>query len=510
MKHAALYCRISQANGHADKIEDQERWGREYAAQTWPGLPVVTYADNDLSAARDDVIRPAFERLKAAIAAGQVAEVWAKEQSRLQRIEVRWFEFAALCAANGITKVHTRAQGIIDVGGVVAGIQAVLAAHEVRQLTQRINDRLDKLAAAGRPAGATPFGYRHAVSDEGIKTYAIVPEQAKAIRWAAERVLAGWSLSHIAGELRERWGLHGAHRVKVRDASGQVVTDAKGEPVTRPSTLTAGAVRNMLTKPAIAGHRVHRGVDLGPGTGNWEPILDEDIWQACRAKLGGTRTVQRSDGRSYVVGPAHKGHPPGRRYLLTGGLAVCGRCGAPMLGQVLQKYKGQPYLMCSRRKTKERSGACTGIMLTATEAHVVEALFAELDNPEFRAALAADEHEARRDELTAALAALDRQRAELAALWATPGELTTEEWRAARDGLAAQERKLRDELAALPPPPHAGIDGAREAWPHMTLDEQREFLRLFIRRVTIHPATPGRKGFDAGRVSIEYHIRRGA
>lgn len=54
-----------------------------------------------------------------------------------------------------------------------------------------------------------------------------------------------------------------------------------------------------------------------------------------------------------------------------------------------------------------------------------------------------------------------------------------------------------------------GVDiaAARGAWPDMTLDEQREFLRLFVEKVTVHRAVPGTKGFDPDRVSIEWRQR---
>jgi hypothetical protein len=63
------------------------------------------------------------------------------------------------------------------------------------------------------------------------------------------------------------------------------------------------------------------------GAGNWEPILNELTWQACRLKLSQPRRVTRKDGKgSYPITEAHRGTPTGRRYWLTGGLAVCGVC----------------------------------------------------------------------------------------------------------------------------------------------------------------------------------------
>src|SRR5262249_30752947 len=161
--------------------------------------------------------------------------------------------------------------GIVRVQDDVAGIKAVLAAGEVRRLKVRVNDKLDERAAAGVPPGAQPFGYR-AVGRRETRTYEIVPEQAEAIRWAAGQVLDGWSLSRIA-EALDRQGLRGVHGGKI----------------------TPVAVRSWLTAPTVAAHRVHRGTDLGPGTGNWPAILDEQTWASVGAVLAQPRIVRRRD-----------------------------------------------------------------------------------------------------------------------------------------------------------------------------------------------------------------------
>jgi site-specific DNA recombinase len=477
-RYAAIYCRISvDQRGRREGVKAQERWGRDYAASAWPGVPVRVFTDNDISAANGDH-RRGYEQLLQALDRGEVAHLWAVEQSRLERREVEWFQLAAVLDAAGITELHTSRDGIVRVRDEVAGIKAVLNAGEVRKLKRRVNDRLDAIAAEGRPAGGRVFGYRHEKDETKPKMLIPIPEQADAVRWAAQKVLAGWSLANIAAELRAR-GLRGAH----------------------DGTLTAGRVRTMVTNPTVAGHRVHRGRIIGRGV--WQPILDEDTWQACRARLGANRTVRRADGSDYPVTAAHIGNPAGRKYLLTGGLVRCDVCGAALVGSVKQLNGGRrtkPYLLC-HPNTGGRG--CVGIMLPETEDHVVAMLFAELDKPEFLDLIATDDHADRRGALTDALRATERQRDELAALWAIPGELTTSEWQTARRALAEHEQQLHAELAAVPAPlVNVDIATARSAWPNMTLDEQREFLRLFIDTVTIKRAKPGTRSFDPGRVEI--------
>jgi site-specific DNA recombinase len=485
IQYVALICRLSpRSDREYEGVDLQERWGRAYAAEKWPGIPIEVFADAGISAANDDH-RPEFERFRVWLNSGKIAHVWAVEQARVERREVEWFRLAAEMEAAGVDELDTNRDGVVRVRDAVAGIKAVLNADEVRKLKKRHRDRLNENAADGKPPGSKPFGYAHAKNADGVKTYVMIPEQAEAIRQAAEWVLSGWSLANIARELRSL-GLRGAHG---------------GE-------ITAGSVRSFLTSRTITGVRVYQGRVVGPG--NWPAIIDEQTSQAVRLKLSQPRRVTRSDGRTHEI--TLQAVPTGRRYLLTGGLAVCGRCGAPLRATVKQLRHGdRPYYECSPKKRRPNGDpGCgrIGIVGLPLEAYVVDRLFTELDKPAFLDAIAADDHGARRDRLTAALADVERQRNELAAEWAIPGALTMSEWQTARRGLAEQEQKLRRELADVPPPViNVDIAGAREAWPDMLLDEQREFVRLFIATVTIKRARPGLKAFDDARAEIDWRKR---
>lgn len=475
-----IYCRLSpRPDGSYEGVDLQNKWGRSYAARVWPDCPVRVFADRGISAANDDH-RPEYEALRAAVRAGQIGHVWAVEQTRLERREVQWFELAAELDAAGITEVHTDRDGIVRVRDEVAGIKAVLAAAEVRKLKRRVNDKLDELAAIGRPAGGRYFGYRRVVDDQGVPTLEVVPEQAEAIRWAADAVLSGWSLTSIGRRLNQD-----GHRGALGGLWG------------------VSSVRQMLVSPAVAGLRVHRGVIVGPG--NWSPILATDVWQAVRAKLAKPRSVVGADGTTHHIPADRLGHAPPRKYLLTGGLAVCGVCGSALVGSTKQDRSRvkAPYLSCTR---SSGGRGCIGIQLHPTEDYVRDRLFTELDKPEFLAAVAADDHMQQRDELAAKLSVVDSDRAELAREWGAGG-LRMAEWREARTELDQRERKLRAELAAIPAPrAQVDIGDVRAAWPAMTLEERRELLRMFIARVVINRKPAGApRVFDAERrVAIQW------
>jgi hypothetical protein len=223
--------------------------------------------------------------------------------------------------------------------------------------------------------------------------------------------------------------------------------------------------------------------------------------------------VERSDGGTYPVPAAHPG--TARRYLLTGGTAVCGVCTAPLKANMKQLsrkladgsrvlWKVAPYYSCH---SSMGGRGCIGIMGDPFEEHAVERLLEELDKPAFREGLAVDEHAGRRDRLAVDLRAVDDQRNDLATMWAAR-ELTADEWRTARRALAENERRLRSELAAIPPTTeHVDVSLIREGWASMNLDERREIIGMFVDRVIVKRAKLGTRGFDENRVDIVWRSR---
>lgn len=480
-RYIAIYTRISKnKSGQLEKTDRQERRGRAYADQmiangTWPPLPIRVFTDDDLSAFDPDIHRPGYEALREAIRNGEVAYLWAIEQTRLEADKRRWMEFELEMDEAGLTELHTNRDGIVRLDEV-ADIKAVLSWHERRRLRQRTNDTLRDLAAEGRPPGGNAFGYRHVVKD-GKKALEVVPRQAEEARWAAQAIIAGWSLTAVARDLAER-------RV----------------PTARGGRWDATKVRRMLTSPMIAGHRVYRGEVVGDG--NWEPILDDHTWQLVRATLDTRREVTTADGRKRVVGTRRRN--TARRWLLTGGIAVCGRegCGAQLAAQS-RKNAYDAYLCLGGHY-----GGCNKLTIHAKELedHVRDELIAYLlARQAFGSALADDEHEARRKELTDALAQVGQRRIKLSTRWSR-GDLDDDEWDAARADLEAQRADLRAQLAAVPAASVAAVDPETlsEGWQEMTLDERRMVVAEHVESVTVLPGTRRGGPFDSHRVKIRF------
>jgi hypothetical protein len=224
------------------------------------------------------------------------------------------------------------------------------------------------------------------------------------------------------------------------------------------------------------------------------------------AQLGGNRTVTTAKGGSYTIGSKHRVKATGRRYLLTGGIAVCGVCWAVLIGsekQFRNKSGGvytRPYLFCHPRNGGK---GCVGILGRETEEFVVAELLDEIKRRRHHELIDDGAAGARRDDLTK-LAGIDEQRRELARMWAAR-QLTGVEWAEARAGLDAEQHRLELEPASLPVPEEKRDPTAILAdWPVMTLDELRQVIRDYITTVTVHRAKPGTKGLDSGRINIHW------
>jgi site-specific DNA recombinase len=500
--YVALYCRISQArNGRLEKVDQQERWGRSYAAKHWPGLPVQVFADNALTAADEDVERPEFNRLRECIVRGEVLHLWAVEQYRLERVEVRWFQFAQECDEGELEEVHTDRDGVIRVRDDIAGIKAVLGAGEVRRMKRRLKDHMTDLADQGRPRHGSVYGYTHGVNAQGDKTLEIEPVEAFVIRWMAESLLAGWPMAGIARTLNEFNGFRLAFGLPA------CLPKRAGRPMRRNGEVYAYTrldwvgekVRKVLTKPAVAGERVHMGQVTRKGT--WEPILDEVTWRRVCAVLETPRQVEGTDGRSYKSGGRQR---PARGYLYTGWL-YCGRCGGRMTGRNrhTKTGPGTRRYFCNKNQANHGCGRIA-IKAEPLERDVTARFLVHLQSDEFRAALADDGVTKERERIAAELSDIDAQDVKLADKWASGG-LPDAAWDVARSRLKERRSKLLSDLAATPDSPDiVDPDTVVDAWDLMSPDEQRHVIGLWVARIEVGPGTPGSKVYDPSRVTIEW------
>jgi DNA invertase Pin-like site-specific DNA recombinase len=463
-RYVAIYCRISDdRNGRGENVENQEGWGRAYAAEQWPNLPVRVYVDNDLSASKRHVRLPERERLRRDLAAGEIAQVWTVEQSRLQRRETDWFALADEFEDAGVTHLHTQRDGVRHVRDLAASIQAILNAEEARKLSKRVRDDMAEHARAGGIPGGTVYRYKR-IAENGVKRLAIVPEQAAIIREIAERILAGETQTAIANDLHAR-GIVGP----------------------RGGRIWQSTVHSMVTNHTVAGKRVHDPGNTGKGVvypGSWEPILDEATWQRVRDRIGETK-----------IGRWKSTRPERYRYdTLLSGIITCADC----------PKGGSAYAMVATNKLERRAAGSTartlyyacrlcgrGINARAVDAYVEARLLDRLDG---LVDLRTPVDKWRHDKIKAELERIRRDR-ETWGVMLADGTMTTDTYVAAEARAAERVRALEAELRDLPTPDETlSADAVRIGWDGGTIHERREIIGRFTTRVSVAAAPPGFRG----------------
>lgn len=477
-QYIAGYFRISNDQDNTEEgVSNQQTWFHEWAAERFPGVPVRTFCDNDITGTTDE--RGGFQGLQDAVRRGEVTELWTRDQSRLQRDEETWFGFRKLLLGAGIAYFHTRHRGRVPVDDLVTSIQACVDADRVRQDRKNLMDRQKEDALKGYAPNGAIFGYQHAKNAEGKRTLVIVDKQADVIRWAARALLSGRSASSIAKELKRR-GQKGA-RGSVIDASSTVY--------------------GIVTNAAVAGLRVYRGEVVADG--NWPAILPRDVWRDACAVVDHRRAEAKAQSK--------RGGTARRRYILSG-LARCERCDRTMHGVTESNGSG-------RKRSMYVCKSCgRTIAMHATDDVVVEALQTKLtDRAQLQSELtAADDVSGRRDGLHAALDAIDARRRKLMERLGR-GQIDDDDFDIALTALNDERQTWLAELAKLPTDdaddnPNAAwdaVDAAMVDYRAGDDDQRREaaetirrVLGDYVGRVVVGPAVKGRPITE--RVSVDW------
>lgn len=290
MKRAVIYTRVSRDDsGEGRSNERQEEQCRKLAdLRGWE----VVHIEEDISiSAFSGKDRPGWNRVLEMVEAGTIDVVVAWHVDRMTRsmLDLEHLILLAEKHGVGIATVSGDIDLTTDVGRMVARILAAVARAEVERKSARQKLANAQRANEGVPAsgGVRPFGYEQ-------DRITVIPKEAEAIRGAAQKVLAGVSLSSIAREWTEL-GL-----VSSRAHKSKAGWSARG-------------VQNVLLNPRYAGARMYLGVEVSEG--QWEAILDRETHLALAAVLKdpARRLTEKATGRT-----------PGN--LLTS-IAQCGECG---------------------------------------------------------------------------------------------------------------------------------------------------------------------------------------
>lgn len=475
---AAVYARISDdRTGEAAGVARQEADCIALAkSKGWPVAGI--YRDNDVSAFTGRQ-RPEYQRLLADLRGGAVDAVVAYHPDRLHRSPRELEDFVEVVERSQAAVVTVKA-GDIDLttatGRQTARIIGAIARGESERMGERVRRAKLESAAAGRLSGggSRAFGFEP-------DHVTVRPTEAKAVRDAARRLLAGESVNSIVHE----W-----------NTAGIVTAGGKLWDVT--------GLRRVLVSARISGRREHHGRIAGAA-----------IWK-------GLISPQDSDRLRSMLGPANRRRSgPPTRFLLTG-LLRCGRCGIALAASraptraadraVSRKYATLAYA-CSRN-ARSRPTACGGIRVRAAalEELVTEMLFVTVDSPKLAARVAKRRSGDKRATVLDVVADLEADLQRLAADFGE-GHLPYPEWTAARGPLERRlteaRRRLDVESGTLPLNGYTGKAGAlRKAWPELSLDRKRAILGVVFERITIVPANPAlpRNKFDEDRVVPAWRI----
>lgn len=449
-KLAALYIRVSTDAQFEEgySVEAQRDMLEGYCrSRGWKSFQF--YIDGGYTGS--NIARPQMQRLIEDVRAGRISQVVVYKLDRLSRSQkdtLFLIEDVFNPAGVGFTSMNENLDTGTPMGRAMLGIMSAFAQLERETIRERTRMGMRERVRSGlwMGGGRPPFGYDYDSASGCLRPNA----DAASVRLIYRLYLQGLSASRIA----RMTGFH----------------DDK-------------PIRDILTRKSYTGVIEYNGVEY---EGKHEPIIDRALFERVQQAL---RT--RSSARSFESS-----------HLLTG-LVYCGRCGARMRYQKWGKggYKLTCYSQQSSKKYLIRDAACDNPKIWAedVERAVIEDFGQRsLDMTD----TSAEEDKGQDDELNAKIQETERRIRRLYTLYA-----------AAEDDLLLEsieeQKRLLQTLAAQQEMRQQGLEYAQslavqrdrfrrlaEAWPEMTVPEQRSVLRELIERVEI----------DADAVSVHYRL----
>lgn len=443
MNSASIYARQSlDRQGNSLAVTRQLDLCRALCAeQGW--TVAAEHVDNDRSAT-SGAARPDFERLLTSAPTRIV--VWHIDRLvRLTRDLERVIELGS--------DVHAVQAGHLDLsnpaGRAVARTVTAWATYEGEQKAQRQKASNDQRAAAGIPsAGRRCYGY----SSNGME---IVEAEAVHVRRAVKDTLDGVPLRSV---------------VRRMNAAG--ATSTAGNPW-RPTEL-----RRYLTRPRLAGKRVHRGEVIGPG--NWPALITEDDHVSVNAIL--SDPSRRPKGRP-------------RAYLLSG-ISTCGLCGGRIYGRI--EKRGAIYVCMDHAHISRK--------VAPIDEYVEAVIVARLSRPDAASAFTRPDQTDRAEELRREQRTLTDRLDGLAEAFAM-GDIDRRQMTAGTARLRDRLEAIAAELPSLATTPAVGpLVGAEDvgkAWSALDTETRRSIVGL-LAKVTLHSAGQGARIFRPETVQIEW------
>lgn len=445
---AAIYLRVSlDATGEELAIKRQEEDARRLAKERgW--IVYDVYADNSVSASKRNVKRPAYDRMVADYEAGRFQAIICFDLDRLTRQPRQLEDWIDAAEEKGLKLVTLNGEADLstDGGRMFARVKAAMARAEIERKGERQRRALLQRAQLGKaPLGARLTGY--------AKDGTVDDAEAATVRRIFSAFHAGDSLKGIV------------------DALNREGVPARGERWT-PST-----VRTILTNARYAGRVVYRGEVLTGVQGNWDPLVDGDVFDAIQVTLEDDNRKKNRQGTA--------------RKHLGSGLYFCDVC-----GRRLQSNGGRYWC---------KTGGCLIRTMAPVDDRVLTFMQELLSSPAVAALAAPD----RSEEARALDGEAKRLRARQTVLDADydDGNITGVRHKVASERVQSQLAEVNQKRAALSGDRAAasilGAGSPAEAFAAASLDVQRAVIDS-LAIVRLLPVKQGRRGFDPGSVRIVF------
>jgi site-specific DNA recombinase len=486
-QHAPLrggaYQRISHdkagdEHGVANQLADQKR------AAAARGIVITRVeSDNDISASNGKH-RPGYQAIMAAAARReldvilvfQTSRFWRNRRERAEGIEILRNAGVSLIATKGPSLDMSSAYGRM-MAGLLGEFDT--AESEVKGERQKLANEEAAMAGKRFTGGPRPFGYEP-------DHVTVRPAEAAAIRWAADALLGGSTVSAVTREWNRR-GLVSAQggRPFTRQSvtsilrnpriAGLAVLPQREDPDDRPELDSPPRRRKRLLPPEIT------------GAGQWEAIITEEQWRALTALLGD---------------PARK--PPRGAYTLLGGLAVC-RCGNKVAAGT--NATGRQVYRCDPATRGDRPGPHCQQMTANVDPEVEKVIVERLSRDDLADLISPPSAAVDTAALHREAAAIRRNLDEMAADRAL-GLMSRTQMIAATERGNARLAEITADLAASASgsalAPFAAGRAAAEVWAGLDVARRRAVIGA-LAAVTIHPAGRGARTFDPDTVTFDPH-----
>lgn len=455
------YARLSRdPDGTQTATARQEADCRALAQRS--GWEVVeVYEDSDLSGFKRGVVRPDYERMLVDLQAGRFSAIVVWKLDRLSRQPGQFESVVEACERVGarVVSVHEGADMTSPAGLAMMRIGLAFANLESQTISLRVRRAKAELADAGIPngGGLRPFGHTK-------NRRQLVAGEADLVREAAQRVLAGHSLTEIARD----WG-----RREIR--------------TTRGNDFQVTTLKRLLMSPRITGDRVHG--DRAIRSDVIPPIVDRATFERVREILG---DPGRRVGRE-------------RRLRALSGLVYCGRCQQRM--GVKNRKTGSALYRCAKQPGYRNCGR----MVVAAEPleELVGAMLSDvLDTDAMASALRSGVKDDGVDPAITELQGLLHRRDVLANDHYVDAVITRDQFLSANTRLAQRISELEAAVARrhqrlVHTDLSAGETIAR-AWMERPAGWRRELARAHLERIVIQPAAGRTFRFDPARIWPEW------